>query len=441
MKSRNRFRSINIEWLEDRKMLAASGPEVEFVYLVNRARHDPVAYQVEQNLPVSLSGVTPRGPVAFNSALFDSAEVKANDLVANNYFDHVSPAGVHANQLAMDAGYVLPSHFPADANFVESLAAGTNYDTAIEALNLLVIDEGVPSLGHRKQLLGIDDFYAANRDIGVGFSSSPTARYSNYWSIHIAQRAQPVNHLTGVVYEDIDGDGRYDNGEGLRGVTVTASGGTSVRTGAGGEWSIPAQDGEYTVTVGGGSYVGNSSVNATVSGDNVAVDFLSGRVSGQVSFSEVYGTNLTTPLDVNGKDGVSVLDALVVINHLAASGENAQPVYTSNVFLDVNGDNAVSVIDALQVINGLSRLGSRPASGEFLPTPPTESQADVLQSVDQVISKWETFKPGFLVSLDSNEQREAVPTREKSVKLSDERTDEITPLSMPQDGLETSLMK
>ena len=50
--------------LENRQLLSSvtiSPEEQLFVYMLNRARNDPVAYQKERNLPIDLSYVTPRG--------------------------------------------------------------------------------------------------------------------------------------------------------------------------------------------------------------------------------------------------------------------------------------------------------------------------------------------------------------------------------------------
>src|SRR5688572_22041352 len=157
-----------LEELEPRLLMAAAPEEQLFVYLLNRARHDPVAYQQENNLPVDLAYVTPRGPLAVNEDLYESSEFHAVEMATHNYFGHQSALnGQWPNQMARNAGYVLPADWPNDNNYIESLAAGTNYSTASQPLNALIVDQGVPSLGHRNHLLGIDSFNADNREIGV----------------------------------------------------------------------------------------------------------------------------------------------------------------------------------------------------------------------------------------------------------------------------------
>lgn len=151
------------EPLEQRQMLTVAAEEQLFVYLLNRARHDPVAYQLENNLSADLSYVTPRGPLAVNDKLFTSAEVHSNDMATNNYFGHFSPyLNKWPNQMAIDAGYPLP--FAGDNNYIESLIAGTT--TAQASLSGLIYDGGGTSTGHRDHLLGIGDFWAEGREIG-----------------------------------------------------------------------------------------------------------------------------------------------------------------------------------------------------------------------------------------------------------------------------------
>ena len=72
--------------------------------------------------------------------------------------------------MVRDQGYKLPSYFPDDNNYVESIAAGTS--TPASTLSLLIVDQGLNPPGHRNHLLGIDDFNVDNREIGVGHAFS-----------------------------------------------------------------------------------------------------------------------------------------------------------------------------------------------------------------------------------------------------------------------------
>ncbi len=280
---RRRPRRLRLECLENRQLLAVSAGEQEFIYLLNRARHDPVAYATEVNLGVDLSSVVPRPPLAVNEQLLASADFHAEEMATYNYFGHTSEVtGDQPNKMARDAGYPLPQGWADDANFIESLAAGQT--TAASALRALIHDGGGATGGHRSHLLGIGDFWGANTEVGVGHAFSSTAAYRNYWGIHAAHRGARMQFLTGVVFNDVNHNQRYDSGEGLANVTI-AAGGVATTTNAQGGWALAVADGEYLVTASGGAFQGTSAVPVVVEGDNIEVDFLSGQSGGQVNFS------------------------------------------------------------------------------------------------------------------------------------------------------------
>ncbi|MBL8795006.1 MAG: hypothetical protein JNM56_13940, partial [Planctomycetia bacterium] len=288
------------EQLEDRVVPAVAAEEQLFVYELNRARSNPLAYQIEQNLPVDLSGVAARPPLAVNNALFDSTEFHAVDMATRNYFSHFTPEGLSPNQMARNAGYVLPAFYPTVANNIESIAFGGGFPTsptatANQALNQLIIDADTPSLGHRIQLLAMSDFAASHREIGVGHASifrSPF--FEDYWAIHTAVRdtGLPSKFLTGVVYGG-DLDTRYELGEGINNANIQITPGAGVTVlgplvyNAAGGWSIPVSGtGEVTIQVSGGSFSGTSTAVVTLGSDNIAIDFVSGRAAGIVNFDD-----------------------------------------------------------------------------------------------------------------------------------------------------------
>lgn len=277
-------RPLRVEPLEERALLSVSAEEQYFIYLLNRARHDPVAYQQEAGLNVDLSYVARQPPLAVNASLIASAGFHAEEMAAHNYFGHQSQVtGDWPNKMARDHGYMLPASWPNNANFVESIAAGTFFSTAAGPLALLIEDPGVSPPGHRNHLLGIDEFNRFNREIGVGHGFSASSQYRNYWVVHATRSSSTDTFLTGVVFRDGNGNVRYDPGEGLGGVTVTA-GAFSTATNAAGGWSLKVPAGTYTVTASGGGFEGTASATASVT-ENVAVDFISGLRQGMVNFA------------------------------------------------------------------------------------------------------------------------------------------------------------
>ncbi len=294
-----RGRRSRVERLENRLLLSISGEEQLFVYMLNRARHDPVEYQTEQSLPVDLAYVTPRGPLAVNDSLSDSAEFHAVEMATYNYFGHQSSVtGDWPNKMARDFGYTLPASWSSGANYIESLAAGSygSYAQPTAPLNALIVDSGVNPPGHRNHLFGIGSFNAANREIGVGYGYNAAATYRNYWAIH-ATRSDPAGEfLTGVAFNDLNGNGRYDLGEGLAGVTVTANALTTTTNSQGG-WAIQATAGVYNVTASGGGLGTTATASVTLGADNVEVDFVAGQSWAVVDFDQ---TPPTAPIATPG---------------------------------------------------------------------------------------------------------------------------------------------
>jgi hypothetical protein len=289
--------------------------ELHFLYELNRARSDPPGWAAEQGLgsrtggdgqPTTLVGVEPRPPLAMNETLVDSSGFKAEEMAAANYFAHqsqVAPNFYHPNELVRNVfGYPLPFQVPApgggfflfsdDFNSVESIACGygpgtQNLTQAIHALTLLIVDAGVPSLGHRTHLLATNEFNTIFSEAGAGYGNNNAANCRNYWAFHTGVTDPAGQFLTGVAFDDGDGDDLFDPGEGLAGVTVSV-GATQTTTNDAGGWSLPADDGLHAVSCQGGGFAGTGSANVAVSGANRQVDCVSGFDGLYVDFVAVW---------------------------------------------------------------------------------------------------------------------------------------------------------
>jgi hypothetical protein len=267
-----------------------------FIYELNRARNNPARFDQQNSLAADLSGVAPQPPLAVNNNLVHSASFHAEEMATFNYFGHTSAVtGDQPNKMALDHGYPLPFFYPEEANNIESIAAGTAQDTALEPLVLLIEDVGVDPPGHRIHLLAMDPFFADHREIGVGHAFNMAAQFDHYWAIHTGVRDDSVaapQFLTGVVFSDANGNRRYDLGEGLGAVTVS-NGTASVQTNGAGGWSMFVAPGIYTVTASGGGLLGAPSARVTVASSvNVEVDFISGYPIGEVNFARQTGPGI-----------------------------------------------------------------------------------------------------------------------------------------------------
>ena len=132
------------------------------------------------------------------------------------------------------------------------------------------------------------------------------------------------------------------------------------------ELTVPLEAGEeYLVGVNGDSE--KAANYDPLTGKGITIGDLPGTYNLSVSASEVplpSWQNLQLPEDVDGKSGVSPIDALIVINWLnknptgvlPSPGESGPPPY-----LDVNGDGSISPIDPLFVINYLNNQARQTA--------------------------------------------------------------------------------
>lgn len=117
-----------------------------------------------------------------NGALMTSAQRKAQDLATRKYFAHTDPSGYGPNYLARQAGYVLASNYGTGnaANNIESLCAGPSDAAGCWAAWLR-------STNHKCHVLGENDFYREQYDVGIGFANVPGSPFTFYWVLHVAR--------------------------------------------------------------------------------------------------------------------------------------------------------------------------------------------------------------------------------------------------------------
>ena len=278
--------------LADYTPVEPSDEEQAGIYELNLIRSNPQAYG--QTIGLDLSGVAAQPPLAANQNLTGSARFHAQEMLDHEYFSHTSPvSGKGPNQMAVDHGYNLFGEgLDKDwgtTNNIESNAYGYNrIPTYPEAIELLIIDEGVPGYGHRTHLLAIYAFYQKHREIGCGRAASGMTRL---YSIHTGYENESDLFITGTVFQDTNQNLRHDYGEGLGGVTVDI-GSVSVLTMSAGGYSIPVTPGQYTATCSGGAFQGVSTALVTVTASNIEVDFHSGVRFGEVNFAFQYGAGI-----------------------------------------------------------------------------------------------------------------------------------------------------
>lgn len=125
--------------------------------------------------------------LVWNDTLAKAAEWKVLDMIRNKYASHIDPKGNAMNFYINKFGYKIHKESLKNKkyNYFESIAFGAENGEA--GIIDLIIDKGVPSLGHRKHLLGTDADKAKFRDIGIAFAKGlEKSQWTSYMCVLIA---------------------------------------------------------------------------------------------------------------------------------------------------------------------------------------------------------------------------------------------------------------
>lgn len=270
-----------VDWLESRTFLSASDPsgaEQEIYWLLNRMRTNPAAelpkllnstdpqvqqalafFQVDRNLLAQQwSTLTPVQPLAWSANLAAAAALHTQAMITNDQQGHQMPGEDPPDVRFTSAGYP----FTAAGENVYAYAYSAQHCDAAFAIDW-GSGEGTSGgmqdpAGHREQMMN-----GAFRDVGLAFmpqtatrpdgSLAMTGPYLCTEDFGSPDPAKPPA-IVGTVYFDINHDGNYNAGEGLGGITVTATGtnGTfTATTKSAGGYCLTLPAGDYTLTFSG----------------------------------------------------------------------------------------------------------------------------------------------------------------------------------------------
>lgn len=168
-----------------------------FVPLILAANHvsgqDNWRDQREQLLDLIISHPQQkRRHMIVHPILMRVAQFRAYDQAMRQYTGHTDPDGLGPNFHVRSAGYRLPDYYGKDQddNNVESLQHNATGDIDLDVRLWL------ESEGHRQHILGLNDFYAAQHNIGVGFfydEDSPKRCYEVFISAPPEQYSNQFN--------------------------------------------------------------------------------------------------------------------------------------------------------------------------------------------------------------------------------------------------------
>jgi hypothetical protein len=268
------------------------GVEQAYVWLMNRARQDPAAEGVflagisEFGVPGALryfavdlallvqefAAIPPKPPAAFDARLYEGALAHSLDLIDRDaqdhrgQFDRVAAAGFVAQ--SMRGNVFSYAREPLYGHAAFNVDWGGSDGTGMQS-----------GRGHRKAIMSIDGEYG-NVGIAAVPELSPSTRVGvsvvtgNYARAATSAADHHNRFLVGTVWEDLDGDGLYDPGEGIEGVAVVPSRGPWFAvTAAGGGYAVPIlEPGPVAVTFSGAG-VPPHTAQALVESRSVLVDY------------------------------------------------------------------------------------------------------------------------------------------------------------------------
>ncbi|WP_085984064.1 CAP domain-containing protein [Allomesorhizobium alhagi] len=208
-------------------------------------------------------------PLAFDNDLSEAAEGHSRWMLATDTFSHTGSGGSTPTQRMKAAGYTLTGSWATGENIAWATTrspAGYNDEVLLLHNNLM------NSSGHRANILN-GNF----REVGLGFEVGDyRGRSSGFVAENFAKTGSDL-FLTGVAFDDKDGDKFYDPGEGLSGLTITAKSSTgttfTTKTMTAGGYDLALKPGTYTVTFSGAGIEG-SSRTVSVGSNNVKLDLV-----------------------------------------------------------------------------------------------------------------------------------------------------------------------
>ena len=261
-------------------------PRAEEIYmleLINRARSNPDAeaarYGIDLNEGVSAGSTitnAPKPPLAFNLKLHQSALAHSNDMLENDYFEHETASD---NSSPKDRALLQEYDEYSGENIAINRSTGPlgiDQENTEHHHAMLFVDEDYPNRGHRVNMLS-----STHVEGGVGIAYGDYIDDIRYWPNAVASttdfgRGESPAYICGVIYDDKDGDGFYDVGEGLPNVTLTIlESGESVYGFSAGAYSLPmTTQGSFTLE----AYLCDHDARAIkiveMGSENIKVDFL-----------------------------------------------------------------------------------------------------------------------------------------------------------------------
>jgi Ca2+-binding RTX toxin-like protein len=253
-------------------------------------------------------------PLAFDSALGLAADGQSQWMIDTDTFSHTGANGSSPTQRMQAAGFQLTGSWSTGENIAwASTRNPAGYQDEVELLHTNLMN----SAGHRANILN-----GAFTEVGIGFKVGEYQGWNGAFVTQDFAKSGTGVSLTGVAFDDQDGDRFYDPGEGLGGLTVTAVGAGGVRyvatTYGSGGYDLALPSGTYSVTFSGAG-LASTTQQVTVGTTNVKLDLVDPATSGGATPAPAPAP---APAPIGGTAGADVLGGGAGADTLQGLGGN-----------------------------------------------------------------------------------------------------------------------
>jgi hypothetical protein len=250
-------------------------------------------------------------PLASNSTLNDAADTQSRWMIDSDTFSHTGAGGATPTDRMASAGYDFNGSWASAENIGWVSAhdpAGLQDEVQQLHANLM------SSPGHHANLMNPD-----LREAGIGIADGDYKSWDGVFVTQDFAKTSTGPFLTGVAFDDKDGDHSYGPGEGLGGIAVKATDESGhvfeTTTNDAGGYDLALGRGVYTVTFSGGAVV-ESTHQVTIADANVKLDLVDPVAASTqpetVSHEDpTAGSTETASISGPGADAAPVSDAAV----------------------------------------------------------------------------------------------------------------------------------
>lgn len=299
-------------------MAQLSAYEQYMLELINRARLDPAAEAKRAGIDLN-AGLSPgtistasKQPLAGNDALANAAAAHSQWMLDTDTFSHTGSGGSSPGARMSAAGYGFSGSWSWGENIAWAGTTGT-----LNVLSMVNSEHSglFKSAGHRTNMLN-DNF----REIGLGIETGNFSGYNAVMTTQDYAKSGSLAFLTGVAYNDTDGNQFYSIGEGRGGVQFAAKllngATTTATTASAGGYEMKLAAGTYDVTLSGGGLTSALGMQLDIGTRNIKLDLV-GTDSVNSSASLIMGANLKAA-------------ALLGLDNLNVTGNALDNVITGN---------------------------------------------------------------------------------------------------------------